>query len=61
MMVTAIPDEWQWPGTEPTLVFKSVRNPLEYKLRMLVEDMVAVHGRTLVAIVLADIAEGLLE
>ena len=59
-MVTAIPDEWQWPGTEQPPVFKSVRDGADYKLRMVVQDMVAEHGSNRVALMLADIAEELI-
>ena len=59
-MVTAIPDEWQWPGTEQPPVFKSVRDGADYKLRMVVQDLVAVYGSTWVAVKLADIAEELI-
>jgi len=59
-MVSAIPDEWQWPGTEQPPVFMSVRSTQDYKLRMIVQDMVAEHGANRVALMLADIAEGLL-
>lgn len=57
-MVTAIPDEWQWPGTETVQPAKKTVD--DYRLRMIVQDMVAEHGANRVAIMLADIAEELI-
>lgn len=59
-MVTAIPEEWQWPGEPvPPPMFKSIRLLDDYCLRMIVQDMVAEYGANAVALKLADIAEEL--
>lgn len=70
-MVSAIPDEWQWPGmvdaqtafmgSAPKLATRCIQSlPQDYRLRMIVQDMVAEHGANRVAIMLADIAKELL-
>lgn len=41
-------------------MFKSVRDGADYKLRMIVQDLVSVYGSTWVAVKLADIAEELI-